>query len=345
MTNLESLISILDQDAEKILRNVSLKFLEGRKVVITGASGIVGINLISAISKHNEQYSKKRIQVYALTKSQPKGVFKELLTRKYVNVLSMDLSELSDFSSIPKSDFIIHAAGYGQPGKFLEDKIKTISINSTVTINLSKRLKKGGSFLFISSSEIYSGNTKKSYTEEEIGNTQPNHPRSCYIEGKRIGESITSILREKKIHAVSARLALAYGPGVKKDDQRVLNELISKGLNGKISLLDAGEALRTYCYITDVIEMLLLILKKSKWPVYNVGGKSTLSIKELALKIGRIMDVKVTIPKSKAYHGDAPKIVNLNLKRVEGEYNRSKYVDLDSGLNKTIAWIKLIHEK
>ena len=64
MTNLESLISILDQDAEKILRNVSLKFLEGRKVVVTGASGIVGINLISAISKHNEQYSKKRIQVY-----------------------------------------------------------------------------------------------------------------------------------------------------------------------------------------------------------------------------------------------------------------------------------------
>ena len=345
MTNLQSLKSILDREADKIVRNVSLKFLEGKKVVVTGASGIVGFNLLSAISKHNKDYAKKRIQVYALTKSKPKGVFKDLLTRKHINLISMDLSKNSNLTSIPLSDFIIHAAGYGQPGKFLDDKMKTISLNSTVTINLSKRLKKEGSFLFLSSSEIYSGNPKESYTEEEIGNTQPNHPRSCYIEGKRIGESITSTLREKKIHAVSARLALAYGPGVKKDDQRVLNELISKGLKRKINLMDAGEALRTYCYITDVIEMLLLILKKSKCPVYNVGGKSTLSIKELALKIGKIMDAKVTIPKSKAYLGDAPKIVNLNLERIEGEFKRKDYVDLDTGLQTTIDWLKLINEK
>jgi hypothetical protein len=40
------------------------------------------------------------------------------------------------------SDCIIHTAGYGQSGRFLDDKIKIISINTLATIKIVNKLKK-----------------------------------------------------------------------------------------------------------------------------------------------------------------------------------------------------------
>jgi UDP-glucose 4-epimerase len=79
---------------------------------------------------------------------------------------------------------------------------------------------------------------------------------------------------------------LAYGPGTKKNDHRVLNSLIQKGLMGdKIELMDGGDAVRTYCYITNVIEMFWNILLFGKKTLYNVGGESKITILELAKTI------------------------------------------------------------
>ena len=61
---------------------------------------------------------------------------------------------------IKKSHIIIHAAGYGQPGKFLNYPFETFKLNTQVTEHLLGLVKKNGSFLFISSSELYSGLNK-----------------------------------------------------------------------------------------------------------------------------------------------------------------------------------------
>jgi hypothetical protein len=85
---------------------------------------------------------------------------------------------------------------------------------------------------------------------------------------------------------MSARIALAYGPGTKKHDTRVLNQFIEKALVQKrIELLDSGEATRTYCYIDDVVEMLWNIVLRGNQEVYNVGGHSVTSIADLAMRI------------------------------------------------------------
>jgi len=65
-----------------------------------------------------------------------------------------DIADIDFVNSLEEADYIIHAAGYGQPGKFLQDKIKTIAINTTATMSLLKKLNSDGKFLFISTSEI-----------------------------------------------------------------------------------------------------------------------------------------------------------------------------------------------
>jgi len=340
VNNKKILLGLLERDAKNVNNGVSLSILEGSIVTVTGATGLVGFNIICAMVYFNKNYAKKPILINALSHNKPNGIMHEIFQENRIISFFGDLSDPSFIQNIPKSDSIIHSAGYGQPGKFLDDKIKTISINTSATIGLSKRLKQNGSFLFLSSSEVYSGSPNSKNNESHIGNTDPSHPRSCYIEGKRTGESIVNALKERGLNAVSARLALAYGPGVKNGDQRALNQFIEQGLSGEIKLLDSGDALRTYAYISDVVTMLLNMLIKSDEPVYNVGGVSVTSIRDLAKKIGKIMNVAVEIPKSEQFLSDAPRSVSLDLSRIEKEYNITNYVSLDDGLINTIQWVK-----
>ena len=340
MKSKDTLLKLLEKDAQYVNERVSLNSLDGLEITITGASGLVGLNIISAINYYNNYLAKKRIYVNALTFTKPHGIIKEIYVENSIKSIYGDLDDCNFIKNVPLSDCIIHSAGYGQPGKFLENKIKTIAINTTATIGLSKRLKEFGRFLYLSSSEVYSGCLNEKNTEEDIGTTAPNHPRSCYIEGKRSGEAIVNILRESGINASSARLALAYGPGVKSNDKRALNQFIQQGINGKITLLDSGESVRTYGYISNVVIMLLNILIKNNNTVYNVGGISKISIRELANKIGEIMRVDVVVPESDSFLKDAPKSVELDLSRIESEYKIANYVGLDQGLKNTIEWIK-----
>ena len=292
---------------------------------------------------YNSEFATKKIRINAVSYRKPSGFITELFKSKNVISFFGDIADQDFVSTIPMAQNIIHSAGYAQPGKFMDDRIKTISINTTATAALLKRLKNNGRFLFLSSSEVYSGSASLSSNELDIGTTNPSHPRACYIEGKRTGEAIVNAARYSGIKATSARLALAYGPGTKLDDQRVMNQLIIKGINNEISLLDSGEAVRTYGYISDVVTMLLNMMIKNESAVYNTGGKSVITIRDLALKIGEFLDVPVKIPEIDSYMNHAPQEVGLDLSKIENEYGNKTYVDIEYGLTKTIDWVKALH--
>ncbi len=134
-------------------------------------------------------------------------------------------------------------------------------------------------------------------------------------------------------------MALAYGPGTRKHDTRVLNSFIERALCQKrIELLDAGQAIRTYCYISDTVEMLWRILLFGREGVYNVGGLSTVSILELGRLIAGKTGATVSCPAVATQLAGAPEQVRLDLSRIESEFGKRQYVSLDEGLEKTIAW-------
>lgn len=231
-------------------------------------------------------------------------------------------------------DFIIMASGYGQPLRFTADKLATIRINTEhVDYLFEKRLKPKGKFLYVSSSEVYSG-ADTPYKEEIMGTTSPQHPRSCYIEGKRCGEAICMACKEQGFDVKIARLALAYG-ATKLGDTRVLNQFIEQGLTGTITLKDSGKAIRTYCYVEDAAELMLKILFFGKDVVYNVGGFSTVSIAELAKEIGSQMNANVIIPKTEEGITGAPENVCLDMSHTLTEFDQH-FTPLSIGLKKTI---------
>jgi UDP-glucuronate decarboxylase len=336
------LSEIIIHDVENTCGQINYDFLTNKRVLITGASGLIGTYILA----YMVFLIKKGVplEVYAQTFSEPPPHMLELISCGKTKVLQIDLSNINEYKRLPDADVIIHAAGYAQPMLFMSNPIATMHINISATMALLQRLRPNGSFIFISSSEVYCGLTESIFQEESIGTTTPYHPRASYIEGKRSGEAACNAFRSQGVRAISARLGDVYGPGTRKHDKRALNSFIEKALfNQKIDLLDSGTAMRTYCYVVDALELLIKILFYGKQAVYNVGGHSYTSIAELAKMIGNILDVPVIFPPDEIQVAGSPKILQLDLNRVETEFGKTKYVGLEGGLRATIEWQRALY--
>lgn len=340
------LSKIIIEDAENTINKINFASLNNKSILITGASGLIGTYLLACLYLLSASKQFK-LKVNFLIYSDLPEFITPLIKRMDCNIYQGDITSSNFCKTLPKTDYIIHAAGYGQPGKFMENPIKTIQINTTATLDLFEHLiNKDGSFLFLSSSEVYSGLFNPPFNESQIGNTNTDHPRSSYIEGKRTGETICNEYRRLGINAKSARVSLAYGPGTKQHDKRVLNNFIEKALiHGKIDMLDHGEAKRTYCYITDAVEILWNILLFGKDNVYNVGGVSRITIAELAKLIAKEIGISVVFPKNPSDFLGAPDEVYLDLTKIKQEFNKHQFVSLEDGIKTTINWQKNLYNK
>jgi UDP-glucuronate decarboxylase len=324
---LRSNTEIIFDDAAEVCKAVDLRPLDGATVLITGATGLLGTHFLASLCLARENGIKS--SVFAQCHSKPAEYTEELAKR----------GDTALIKALPSgADVIIHASGYAQPSVFTLNPAETIRINTALTQELLDRLSIGGKFLFVSSSEVCSGLKKAWAKESDIGTTNPYHPRACYIEGKRCGEAITDAYRKAGVHAISARLSLAYGPGTRKHDKRVMSTFIEKALTlGKIEMKYAGEESRTYCYIRDAVRMLWQAALYGTQPVYNVGGKQLVRTKDMVECIGKITGTKVTSPVASEMVG-APETLCLDTTRIETEFGKNDYVGLEEGLRRTIDW-------
>jgi UDP-glucuronate decarboxylase len=332
-------MDFLKKDIDRIIENIDFSDLQNKKVLITGASGLVGFYLAQCIRRLQNELN---VSIYLSYKSSIPEYLKEYYDFPYTEIKE-DITTIELKSNF--FDVIIHSSGYAQPMKFLNDSLTTIKINTNATINLLDALKPDGKFLFVSTSEVYNGNDSLNITEDQIGTTTPSHDRACYIESKRCGEAICHSYIASGYNVKIARLSLAYGPFTKLGDLRVLNSLIDKGLNnGVIELMDNGSAIRTYCYITDVIEMFWNILLHGKDVTYNVSGFSNSSIKELANNIGAKMNKQVIVPSLSNSLAGSPKIVNISSEKYISEFGKKEFISIDEGLGNVIEWMKHINQ-
>ena len=230
---------------------MDLEKFKNKKILITGATGIVGFNLYKKLEKYSEN-----IHVNYLNNLDNK--FKHL--EKSAAQYQFDITEIERIKKLPQFDIIFHCAGYGQPLKFTSDPEKTFLLNTLSTSFLLEKVSENGSFIFLSTSEIYSESSDN--IESSNITVNPLNSRNCYILSKLFGETLLA-LSSKKIYYKIIRLCLCYGPGFKKTDKRVLSEFIIKAIDKKeISLIDDGSDIRSYIYVDDCVEAIMNIFLK-----------------------------------------------------------------------------------
>lgn len=313
--------------------------LDGRTILITGGLGLVGIGILRYLSFISRSYGC-RLTITITSKTRVGLTMVHGAPHEF-EFMTGNLAEVEFVKSLGEFDFVVHAAGYGQPAKFLADPWSVLKINSEATMVLREKARLG--LLFVSSSEVYSGLTGTAITESQIGNTNTRHPRAPYIEAKKFGE-VATLVEEgvAQPQGAVARLSLAYGPGARLDDQRVLNEFVMRGLReGELSIKDSGQRLRTYCYIDDAAEMLVGAMVFGGGQILNISGESEITIRELGTLVAKLLDVDFHAPNAKDDEDDSsPKTVSLSNEKIKTLIGKTEFTNLEDGLSKTINWYR-----
>jgi UDP-glucuronate decarboxylase len=334
-------LDLLLAEGDAVAEAVVLASLQGKHVVVSGASGLIGTTLLASMAA---AYLRGiRFDVTLLLRSQPVGEVAGLAELCGAKVAQTDLSNSRVSLSRP-ADVLIHAAGASAPMQFMKRPLETLAIGACATLQLLKSTAPGGRFLFASSTEVYSGLDGRLATEVDIGTTTPLHPRASYIEAKRAGETACMGARAEGINAVAARVGMTYGPGTRAGDTRVVNSLIEQALcRGRVELLDGGEAVRSLSYVTDTVELLWRVALDGDEPIYNIAGPCETTIRELGLMISGLTHTELLLPQSAESVPGAPGMVRVDISRITQEFGKRDWVPIEEGLRRTIAWQRLLY--
>ena len=268
--------------------------LRGKRVLITGVTGMIGACLADALTMLNETRGLG-IEICGVSRNPGRsaGRFPS------VRLVAADLTDPKD--ALPEADYIVHAASNAHPAAFSSDPVGTMLGNLLGTRALLEQLRQAGSgrLLFVSTGEIYGDNPSitDGFVETDFGRIDPMNPRSCYPESKRAAETLcASYVRQYGVDAVVARLSYVYGPTLSDANTRADAQFLRKALAGEdIVMKSDGAQVRTYTYVTDAIAGLVTILLRGETgQAYNVASRlGTVSVRGYAEALAKAAGVKV----------------------------------------------------
>ena len=314
------------------LKKKEISIFNNSKILITGVSGLMGINLLFFFNKLIVE-KKLSINVDGTYNTSIFDFVKTYFNKnRKINFYKINLTT-KNISKNKKYDFIFHFAGYGQPSKFIRNKKATYNLNSSVIAKLQNNLKTKGKFIYLSTSEIYSGNINKC-NESSIGVTGPFHPRSVYIDSKKFGESfIINMFSNFLIFRVS----LTYGHGVKMNDERVLNQVIMRSIfKKKIDIYGGLKQLRSNLFIDDAILMIIKSISKSKNQIFNLNNHKFDFLEKTFKLIAKISNKALDNHISKI--SGSPKIIKVSNAKILKLLNYKISTNLNDGIVKTRKW-------
>lgn len=258
---------------------------QGKTIVVTGATGLIGHLVVRCLLALEPSAT-----VVAVVRSREKAL--RLLGMEHANLHFYLFNFDTDTSFTPPfvADFIIHLAAPTASRHFVEQPVETIStvVRGTETLLAFARRVGVKGMVFASTLEVYGEMTDSGapITETAMGYLDTMSVRSGYPMAKRLSETLChAYAAEYGVPVCVARLAQTFGAGVASDDNRVYAQFARAILQRHpITLHTDGALSRCYCYTTDVVAaLLLLVLKGLPGEAYNVANEDTfISVRNMA---------------------------------------------------------------
>lgn len=252
-------------------------------VLVTGATGFIGSHLTRRLVDDGAR-------VHALTSTVSSVYPVRLLdVRDRITLHAANLNDSGAISAVAESvdpTIVFHLGAYTHVGKSWTRIDECIQTNIHGTVNLLQALQSRNCdrIVYTSTSEVY-GDVPVPFRED-----MSVHPLSPYAVSKYAGELYCQILqRGKGWPVVVVRPFNAYGPAQSPD--RVIPEIIVKGLRKERLLMTQGRQTREFNYVEDLVDG---FIKAATVPgiegeVFNIGGGEELSMRDLAGAILQLM--------------------------------------------------------
>jgi UDP-glucuronate decarboxylase len=305
------------------------------QILVTGGAGFLGSNLCDRLVELQDD-------VICVDNffTGSKANIRHLLGRNNFELIRHDVT----FPLYVEVDRIFNLACPASPVHYQHDPVQTTKTSVHGAINmlgLAKRLK--ARILQTSTSEVYGDPAEHPQTESYWGNVNPIGTRSCYDEGKRCAETLFfDYWRQYALDIKVIRIFNTYGPRMHPNDGRVVSNFIMQALRGEpITLYGDGTQTRSFCYVDDLIDAMLLMMETEKGVVgpINLGNPDEFTMLELATKVLTITGsssklVFLPLPQ------DDPRQRKPDITLAKDRLDWEPKVALDDGLRETVNYFR-----
>ncbi len=306
-----------------------------KRILITGGAGFLGSHLCDRLVAEGSE-------VLCLDNffTGTRENISHLLGRSNFELIRHDLVE----PILLEVDEIYNLACPASPVHYQFNPVKTVKTSVMGAIHmlgLAKRV--NARILQASTSEVYGDPEIHPQKEAYWGNVNCIGLRSCYDEGKRCAETLFfDYHRQNGVNIRVARIFNTYGPRMHPNDGRVVSNFIVQALaNRDITIYGDGTQTRSFCYVSDLVDGLTLLMNGSDdfiGPV-NLGNPDEFTILELAGKVIDLIGSKSKIL-FKPLPADDPKQRQPAIDLAREKLDWQPVVHLGEGLKKTIDYFE-----
>ncbi|HVE74330.1 MAG TPA: UDP-glucuronic acid decarboxylase family protein [Mycobacteriales bacterium] len=305
------------------------------RTVVTGGSGFLGSHLCERLLADGDEV----IALDNFVTGTPANV-EHLMEHERFRLVRTDVTE---YVHVPGPvDQVLHFASPASPIDYLLLPIETLKVGSIGTLHaLGLAKDKGARFLLASTSETYGDPQVHPQPETYWGHVNPVGPRGVYDEAKRYAEALTMAYRRThQVDTAIVRIFNTYGERMRPNDGRAIPTFIRQALRGEpITVAGDGAQTRSVCYVDDLIEGLLRLLRSDLVGPVNIGNPHELSMLQLAEAVrtqaGSTSEI-VFIDRPV----DDPSVRQPDITLAREQLGWEPVVPLEEGLRRTVEWFR-----
>jgi len=300
--------------------------------LVTGCAGFIGSHLTDKLLEQGHQV----IGVDCFTDYYSRYIKEANISNALRNVKFKLIEEdLLDMKSFPEVDCIFHMAAQAGVRASWGRSFEIYTRNNIETTQRllefykDKNIKR---FVYSSSSSVY-GDSELPMREDRVL-----RPVSPYGVTKLAGEHLCYLYyKNYGVPIVSLRYFTVYGPRQRPD--MAINKFVKAILNNdELVIFGNGMQTRDFTYVDDVVEAIILASKKNiVGEVFNVGGGSRISVKDLIKKIGIIAGKEARSKYVETQKGDV-KDTQADVTKADSGLEWTPKIDIHQGLTAYISW-------
>ncbi len=313
--------------------------IEGQRVLLTGGAGFIGSSLVRRLCERNECVVFDLLRRDALT---PAGLDRH----PNVRLVKGDVRDAEALSKAMEGcHHVVHLASIAGVDTVLENPVPTMEIALEGTLNALRCAKNHGGvrrFVDFSTSEVF-GRYAFRVGEGDVTTVGAvGEARWTYAVSKLATEHLAHCYHKQfGLPTVSIRPFNIFGPA--QVGEGAVHAFVVRALRGDpISIHNQGDQIRSWCYIDDIVDGILLTLERDEavGHSFNIGNpRATVTIYQLARTIVRLADSRSEIRFVEWPFPD----VELRIPDIDKAQKLLGYkprVELEDGLMRTIVWYR-----